>query len=124
MKPSAYLDAVKAQMSIQSDYELAKRMEVTRGQIVAMRNESRPIPLAMAFKIAITLELDPAHVVADLEEQREKNEKRRGFWRSFLSRAPMLLAVLACTLALNFSATCESVPRALFGKNRRHLYFA
>lgn len=124
MKPSAYLDAIKAQMNIESDYELAKRLEVGRGRIVEMRKGSRPVPLDIAFKIAITLELDPAHVVADLEEQREKNEKRRGFWRSFLLRAPMLLAVLACTLALNFSATCESVPRALFGRNRRRLYFA
>lgn len=90
MKPSAYLDAVKAQLSIQSDYELAKRMEVTRGQILAMRNGTRPIPLAVAFKIAIALELDPASVVADLEEQREKNPKRRDFWRGFLSRSPML----------------------------------
>lgn len=124
MKPSAYLDAVKAQLNIESDYALAKRLEVTRGQIVSMRNRSRPIAIATAFKIAIALELDPAQVVADLEEQREKNEKRRDFWRGFLSRAPMLIAVLACTLALSFSATYESAETALFGRNRRRVYFA
>ena len=78
-----------------------------------MRNNSRPIVIATAFKTVIALELDPAHVIADLEEQREKNEKRREFWRSFLSRAPMLLAVLACTLALSFSAISGSAPSAL-----------
>lgn len=124
MKPSAYLDAVKAQLNIESDYALAKRLEVTRGQIVAMRNGTRPIALATAFKIAIALELDPAHVVADLEEQREKNEKRRDFWRSFLSRATMLIAVIVCTLALNFSATSGSVRDTLFGKNNRRYNFA
>ena len=72
-----------------------------------------PIVIATAFKTVIALELDPAHVIADLEEQREKNEKRREFWRSFLSRAPMLLAVLACTLALSFSAISGSAPSAL-----------
>ena len=124
MKPSAYLDAVKAQLNITSDYELAKRMEVGNGRIVMIRSGERPIPLAMAFKIAIALELDPAQVVADLEEQREKNENRRDFWRSFLSRAPMLLAVLACTLALNFSAICGSVENTLFGRNNRRVNFA
>lgn len=90
MKPSAYLDAVKAQLNIESDYQLAKRLEVGNGRIVAMRDGSRPIPIDIAFKIAIALELDPAQVIADLEEQREKNEKRRDFWRGFLSRSPML----------------------------------
>lgn len=119
MKPSAYLDAVKAQLNIESDYQLAKRLEVGNGRIVAMRDGSRPIPIDIAFKIAIALELDPAQVIADLEEQREKNEKRRDFWRSFLSRAPMLIAVLACTLALSFSAISGSVQNTLFGRNRR-----
>lgn len=81
-------------------------------RIVSMRNNSRPIAIAMAFKTVIALELDPAHVIADLEEQREKNEKRRDFWRSFLSRAPMLIAALACTLVLSFSATYASAHEA------------
>jgi anti-sigma-K factor RskA len=124
MKPSAYLDAVKAQLEIESDYALAKRMEVTRGQILAMRNGSRPIPLAVAFKVAITLQLDPAEVIADLEEQREKNPKRRDFWRSFLSRAALVIVTVACTLALSFSAISEGGAARLGGNKRRSLYYA
>lgn len=116
MKPSAYLDAVKAELNIESDYELAKRLEVGNGRIVMIRSGERPVPLAMAFKIAITLQLDPAQVVADLEEQREKNEKRREFWRGFLSRATTLVAVLACTLALSFSAIYGNEAGGLGGK--------
>lgn len=119
MKPSAYLDAVKAQLNIESDYELAKRLEVTRGQIVAMRNGSRPIPIAAVFKIAITLELDPARVVADLEEQREKNPKRREFWQGFLSRAVSNLAVMLVTLALSLSGISGNEAARLGGKARR-----
>lgn len=124
MKPSAYLDAVKAQLNIESDYQLEKRLEVGKGHVNEMRSGKRGIPLNIAFKLAIALQLDPAQVVADLEEQREKNEKRRDFWRSFLSRAPMLIAVLACTLALSFSAISGSAPRALFGSNNRRVHFA
>lgn len=124
MKPSAYLDAVKAQLNIQSDYELAKRLEVGNGRIVMIRNGERPIPLAMAFKIAITLQLDPSQVIADLEEQREKNEKRRDFWRSFLSRASMGIAALACTLVLIFSAMSGSAQGAFGGSRSRRFGFA
>lgn len=108
MKPSAYLDAVKAQLNINSDYELAKRLKVGNGYIVMIRSGERPVPLDMAFKIAITLELDPSSVVADLEEQRAKNPERREFWRGFLSRAMTVTAVIMCTLALNFSAISGS----------------
>lgn len=119
MKPSAYLDAAKAQLGITSDYELAKRLEVRTGHLAMMRNGNRPIPLDVAFRLAITLEMDPAYVVADLAEQTEKNENRRSFWRSFLSRAVTLIAVVACTLALNFSAISESVQNTLGGGKRR-----
>jgi anti-sigma-K factor RskA len=91
--------------------------------MVAIRNGSRPIPIDMAFKIAITLQLDPAEVVADIEEQREKNPKRRDFWRSFLSRAALVIATVACTLALNFSAISGAGAERLGGsKNRRFNY--
>ena len=119
MKPTAYLDAVKAQLNIDSDYALAKRLEVTRGQIVSMRNGTRPIAIATAFKIAITLELDPAQVVADLEEQREKNEKRREFWRSFLSRAASTAAAILVMLALSLSGISGNEAARLGGKTRR-----
>lgn len=119
MKPSAYLDAVKAQLNIQSDYELEKRLGVGKGHVNEMRSSKRAIPLVVAFKIAIALQLDPAHVVADLEEQRDKNEERRAFWRGFLSRAAALAAVLTCTLVLSFSATFGAGAVGPFGSNNR-----
>jgi len=90
------------------DHQLSKILEVGSGCIVVMRNGSRPVPPDVAFRIAITLDLDPARVVADLEEQREKNEKRKAFWRSFLSRVICIAALAIHTLALPLSATCGS----------------
>lgn len=123
MKPSAYLDAVKAQLNIKSDYELAKRFKVGNGSIVAMRNQSRPIPVDIAFKIAITLELDPASVIADLEEQRAKNPERRAFWQGFLQRARPLTVAILCTLVWSFSAICgpgaERLGGSFFGRPKR-----
>ena len=124
MKPAEYLDATKARLNIESDYGLAKALEVPNGNIAGIRKGARFIPLAMAFRIAITLELDPAQVIADLEGQREKNAKRRGFWQSFTSRAALPVAVLCCTLVLILSATFGSVQGGTGGAVRRLRYCA
>lgn len=114
MTPTEYLDACKAKMGVQSDYELGKRLDLSNAHIPAMRRGSRNVPLDIAYKIAITLELDPAAVVADLEYQREKNEKRKAFWKGFTRRAAMV-AALVCTLAWSYSATFESAAGMLGG---------
>ena len=118
MKPAEYLDAAKARLNLTSDYALAKALELPAQSIPAMRQGKRNVPLDVAFRIAITLELDPAEVVADLEEQREKNAKRRGFWASFRSHAAYSVAVLACMLALSLSAISGSDPKAPGGAFR------
>ena len=87
MTPSEYLNATKKAMQIESDYELAKRLEVRTGVIAKLRQGTRPVPTIMATKIAIALNIDPMTVIADLEAQREKNPKKAEFWRSFPSRA-------------------------------------
>ncbi|WP_374279223.1 helix-turn-helix domain-containing protein [Azonexus sp.] len=113
MTPSEYLDAAKQRLNIESDYELAKRLEIPRQYVSAYR-KGASIDNLTAFKLAITLELDPATVLADLESQREKDEKKRGFWTGFMRRAA-IVAALACTLAWSYSATYEDAARLLGG---------
>lgn len=110
MKIEEYLNEVKQRLNISSDYELAKRLEIYGSGLSEMRKGNRTVPLDVAYKIAIALDLDPAYVVADLHAQREKNAKRKGFWRDFLSRAVNLAVLLACTLAFNCGAGCVSGP--------------
>lgn len=122
MTPNEYLDAAKARLNVKSDYELAKRFGVPNGNVAGIRTGHRKMALDVAFKVAITMEIDPAQVVADLESQREKNPSRKGFWSSFISRAA-IVAALVCTLALNFSAISGSAgTRALALFNRRFGY--
>lgn len=124
MKPAEYLDAAKARLNIQSDYELAKRFAVGRSVISMVRNGERSVPLDVAFRVAIVLELDPAQVVADLEGQQKKNPTKRDFWTGFISRAAMLLMAVTCTLAWSFSAISGSAENALFGRRLRPENFA
>lgn len=114
MTPSEYLDACKAKIAIESDYELSKRLDMHRGWIPEIRRGERHLPLDVAYRIAITLELDPAQVVADLEGQREKNAKRKDFWLGFTRRAAAV-AILACTLAWSCFATFADAQKLLGG---------
>lgn len=123
MTPSEYLDAAKNRMAIESDYELAKRLETPSGHIAEMRSGKRGMPLAVAFKLAITLQLDPAEVVADLEQQREKNPARKAFWSGFMSRARLVAVAVLCTLAVSYSATFAN-GAATHGGFSRRLRFA
>ncbi len=119
MNPSQYLDECKKTLEISSDYELAKKLEVHNGHIADFRNGKRAIPSHVALRIAITLAIDPARVWFDLEEQREKNPSRKELYRSFLSRASKLAALIACTLALILCAGVGADRGALGGFNRR-----
>lgn len=121
MKPADYLDAAKARLNIESDYELAKRLIARPNHIAEFRSGKRGITLDVAFKLAVVLEMDPAQVVADLESQREKNPTKRAFWDSFMSRAKSVSALICVTLAFQFSAICgmQTNPVAGFLRCRR-----
>lgn len=119
MKPADYLDAAKARLNIESDYELAKRLLERPNNMTGYRTGERNIPLNVAFKLAVILELDPAQVVADLESQREKNPDKRAFWNSFMSRAKSVAALICVTLAFQFSAICGMQTSPVAGFLRR-----
>lgn len=114
MTPNEYLDATKKAMGIKADNELANRFEIHRARICAYRAGKEWPDNYIVTKMAITLNLDPAKVLADLESQREKNPKRSEFWKSFLSRA-ILVALLVCTLAWSSIGISDSAAKAIGG---------
>ncbi len=100
MKPSEYLDKCKIALNVQSDYALAKKLEMTTPRISDYyKNHRWPDAYACA-RIALTLKLDPLEVLADIESQSAKTEARRAFWMGFIGRsrkgAAVLLLVLTC----------------------------
>jgi hypothetical protein len=87
MTPNTYLGAVKDQKGLPSDYALGIEIGVSPKALPAIRRGERAMPIHASFRIAEILNLNPARVIADLEEQREKDEDRRAFFQSFLQRA-------------------------------------
>lgn len=79
MTPAEYIDAAKAELGIKADNELANRFEVHRQRISAYRSGAQWPDNYIVMKLAITLKIDPARVLADLESQRETDSKRAEF---------------------------------------------
>lgn len=123
MTPAQYLDACKEVLSLSSDYALAQRLDFPKQYVSYWRSGQKAPDAFACTKIAITLNLDPATVIADIQAQAEKNPKRAEFWRSFLARARAAAAVLI-TLAACYSASFGSVPAGHGGGFRRRYKLA
>lgn len=124
MTPAQYLASCKVKLGHISDYELAKRWEINDGYMSNLMRGKRPINAHIAFLIAITLERDPALVLAEIEAQQQTG-KAGEFWRSFLLRARAAAAAILCTLAFVGSAGIGSDLVAAGGRFKlRRPYFA
>jgi anti-sigma-K factor RskA len=123
MRAADLLDQAKEALCLKSDYALAKASGIPRNDIPAIRTGKRAVPLHLAYWLAITLQLDPAQVVAELEEEREKNPTRAAFWRSFLLRAASRV-VVACTLVVLSLSNYANAPAGIGGTgfNRRRSF--
>lgn len=115
MKPTEYLDAAKEKLGINSDYELAKRMEISRQRISAYRAGTEWPDVAALLHLAIILEIDPGEIIADIEAQHTKDQKKAAFLRDFASRAHGAGRQAVRTLGLIFIAGWLAV--AAIGSN-------
>lgn len=87
MTPLELIDHVKEKGGFRSYYALAQSLDIDESTIASYRKgRSFPDPYACT-KFAIVLGQDPAQLIAEMELQREKNERKKDFWRGFLSRA-------------------------------------
>jgi len=109
-----YLDAMKAAIDAPSDYQLAKRLQISKQTISAYRTGAQWPDNYVVMKLAIALQADPVAVLADLESQREKRPQRAEFWRSFLSRA-VPVVVLAVTLAWSSTVISPAAAARISG---------
>ena len=103
MKASEYLDKCKIALGVQTDYALAKALEIPTQRIADYyKSKARPDAYACA-RIALALKLDPFEVLADIEEQAAKSESRAAFWRGFIGRTRKAAACLLAALIFGTS---------------------
>lgn len=74
MNTKEYLDAVKQKTGIDSDYKLAKLLNLTKQAISKYQLGNRVMDDYTAAKIAEVLEIPVIKVIADANAEREKDE--------------------------------------------------
>lgn len=84
MKARELLLECKIAKKVTSDYALGKALEIRRQRITDYMNGTRKPDTYAAVKIALCLRRDPAEIIAILEAEGEKDEKRKAFWVDFL----------------------------------------
>lgn len=105
MTPAELVDQVKEKAGFRSYYAMAHGLDIAEQNISAYRKGQRVPDAYACTKFAIVLGQDPAQLIAEMELQKEKDERRKDFWRGFLSRARKgtAVAILALTCFASFS---------------------
>jgi len=75
-----YLNSVKKQLHIRSDYALAKAIGITRQAICNYRKERSQMDNFTAFKVAEVLDIPAEKVIIDVALEASNNHEKREFW--------------------------------------------
>lgn len=92
MNTFEYLDAVKKRLGVDSDYAVAKALEIRHSTISGYRSRGGQMDDEVAAKVAAVLGLHPGLVVLDMHKERAKTPEERTIWqeiyKGFLTLLP------------------------------------
>jgi DNA-binding XRE family transcriptional regulator len=77
-----YLDLVKTERGLPSDYALAKLLGLTHTSIIAYRNGRAALGIETSMKVGEILGIDGHAVYADGQIERAKNAQISEFWKT------------------------------------------
>ena len=81
MNTNEYLDAVKAKLSLPSDYALAKHLGVARESVAQYRSGRSALGIETSMKVGEYLGIDGHAVYANGQIERAKNGAQAEFWK-------------------------------------------
>lgn len=86
MNTPEYLDEVRRQLGLPSDYALQKPLGVSKTQISNYRNGKDSLSDALALRVAELLHIDAAKVLLDMHIERSKTPEIRAAWKGLLEK--------------------------------------
>ena len=87
MKAGNWIDRIKSEKDLPSDYAAAKALGLSRFTVSGYRQRpDATLDENIALKVAQVLEINPALVLADQAMERAKNEDARSAWSAILER--------------------------------------
>lgn len=87
-----YLEACKTKCKVDTNYKLAKHLEIPQSEMTFYARGERVPSLYACYKMAECLGIDPALIMADIASETEKNPKKREFFKSFTSTCKKAVA--------------------------------
>jgi predicted transcriptional regulator len=94
------IEQVRAKMDGATDYKIAQALDIPTGIVHYYVKGDRAADSYTCARIAEILEQDPLEIIAQVEAEAARTEKKREYWRSFFSGMKRKAHVVA------LSATC------------------
>lgn len=103
MKTIEYLDAVKTELNISSDYALSKALEISKQAVSRYYSKGSSFDDDVARKVASLLGKHPGLVMLDMHRERAQTPETQALWLEIFEgfRAPLLRAKSVRSPALN-----------------------
>lgn len=79
------IEQVRAKLDGATDYKIAQALDLPRQRLSDHVHGRRQADAYTCAKIAEILDRDPLEVIAQVEAEAARTEKKRAFWRSFFS---------------------------------------
>lgn len=98
------IEQVRAKLNGATDYKLAQVLDLHSEYVHGYVKGTRAADNYACAKIAEILERDPLEVIAQVEAEAARTEKKREYWRSFFSGLKQAPHVVALCGILGFSA--------------------
>lgn len=113
MDMSKVIEAAKKALDVESDYALAKKLEIPNNYIADYRSGKRRPDAYACARLAEVLEMDPFELLAQVEAETEKNEGRRAYWKRVAERmaATSMAAFLVCAALPETSKAAENIVK-------------
>ena len=83
METTELLQKVKDKTGAESDYKLAKVLDIPTQRIADYRSGKRAPDVYACTKIAIMLGVDPLEIISEVEARSAQTQAKRDFWRDF-----------------------------------------
>jgi predicted transcriptional regulator len=105
MKASEWIDKVKASRGWDSDYRVAKELELTRQAVSEYRNRVKTMDEETSIRVADALNVDPAAIIIDQIAERSKSPAVQAALRRIAHSLCILCKVtIATSLIANFAS--------------------
>lgn len=81
MRPSEYIDALRQAYNLQSDYAVAKLLQIKTQQVYQYRKDTHHFGDDVAIRVASLLGIDATQVIGDSKASQAHSEVTRTFWK-------------------------------------------